>query len=247
VLWLAGGLVHGDVRVAIWLVAALSTYVVMWLGFPLPGMGRSRTTDYTITGGHLAHRCFLFIIIALGESILITGANFGELPSSAGTVAAFVVAFVGSATLWWIYFDRSEEAGLRMISAAPDPGRLGLTAYTFFHPPLVAGIIVAAAADELTIAHPADEATVATTSLILGGPVLYLVGNALFSWALWDYVPRSRLVAIGALAALAPVAVVASALGLMVAATLVLVALALWDVRTGWRPPTAGKVKGVGS
>jgi hypothetical protein len=32
------------------------------------------------------------VILALGESILVTGANFGELPSSAGTVAAFAVA-----------------------------------------------------------------------------------------------------------------------------------------------------------
>ena len=35
-----------------------------------------------------------------------------------------------------------------------DPGRLGLTAYTYFHIPMVAGVIAAAAADELTLAHP---------------------------------------------------------------------------------------------
>lgn len=206
-------------------------YGGVWLGFPTPGLGRSRTTDYTIAGEHMAERCRLFVILALGESILVTGTNFGELPRSAQIVAAFVVAFIGSATLWWIYFDRGAEAARRVISAARDPGRLGVSAYTYFHIPMVAGIIAAAGADELTIAHPTDEPTVATTALTLGGPALYLVGNALFKWALWDRLPRSRLVAICALAALVPLAVVSSALVLLVAATLVLVAVALWDMR----------------
>jgi low temperature requirement protein LtrA len=96
---------------------------------------------------------------------------------------------------------------------------------------MVAGIIVAAAADEQTIAHPGDPATVATAALILGGPTLYLVGHILFKWALWRHVLRSRLLAVAALVALVPVATVSSALVLMAAATAVLVALVLWDLR----------------
>ena len=96
---------------------------------------------------------------------------------------------------------------------------------------MVAGIIAAAGADELTIAHPTDEATVATAALILGGSALYLAGNALFKWALWDRLPRSRLVAICTLAALVPLAVVSSTLALLIAATLIIVAVALWDLR----------------
>ena len=230
-LWLAGGLAHEDLRITIWVVAVVVEYGGVWLGFPTPGLGRSRTTDYTIAGEHMAERCQLFVILALGESILVTGINFGELPRTAQIVAAFVVAFVGSAALWWIYFDRGAEAARRVISAADDPGRIGVSAYTYFHIPMVAGIIVVAAADELTIAHPGDGATSATTALILGGPALYLVGNALFKWTLWDRLPRSRLVAVCALVALVPVAVVSSALVLLVAATLVLVAVALWDAR----------------
>jgi low temperature requirement protein LtrA len=63
-----------------------------------------------VHGAHLAERCRLFIIIALGESLLVTGATFGESETSAATVSAFVVAFIGSVALWWVYFHRSAEA-----------------------------------------------------------------------------------------------------------------------------------------
>jgi low temperature requirement protein LtrA len=148
-LALAGGLASGDARLAIWVLALLLGYGVMWQGFVLPRLGRSLTTDYTIAGEHMANRCLLFVTLALGESILITGANFGDLASSAGRMAAFVVAFTGTVTFWWIYFDRAAEDAIRVIAEATDPGLLGLTAYTYFHIPMVAGVIAAAAADEL--------------------------------------------------------------------------------------------------
>jgi low temperature requirement protein LtrA len=184
---IAGGLVSGDARVVAWLLAIALYYLATAAGFPLPRMGRSHTTDYTIIGGHMGHRCFLFITIALGESILVIGSQFGELSRTSSTIAAFVVAFIGSVAFWWIYFDRSAEAGLEVIATASDPGRLGLTAYTFFHVPMVAGIIVAAAGYELAIAHPGNQLNVATACLILGGPALFLIGQA----------PRAR-VSVGA-------------------------------------------------
>jgi low temperature requirement protein LtrA len=228
-LWLAGGLLHGEPRGVIWVLAVVLDYAAVGLGYPVPWLGHSRHSDSMIAGDHLAHRCSLFVILALGESILVIGANLGELPTSPETVAAFVVAFIGSVMLWWIYFDRDQEAGLRVIASAADPGRLGRSAYSYFHAPIVTGIIAVAAADELTVAHPLDRATVATSALILGGPALYVVGTALFEWALWQDVPRSRLLAIGALAALVPLAFVSSALVLSIAATLVLMGVAVWD------------------
>ena len=153
-LGLLGGFVEGDARLVVWLTGTTVVYTAMWFGFPLPRLGHSHTTDYTINGEHMAERCLLFVTIALGESIIITGTSFGELPTSTERWVAFVVAFIGSAAIWWIYFDRGAEAGREIISAADDPGRLGLVAYTYCHIPIVAGIIVAAAGDEIAVAHP---------------------------------------------------------------------------------------------
>ena len=229
-LGIPGALVEGDGRIIIWAAGALLVYVAMWLGFPLPRLGHSHTTDYTINGEHMAERCLLFVTIALGESIIITGSNFGELPTSTERSAALVMAFAGSAAIWWIYFDRGAEAGREIISAASDPGRLGLIAYTYCHLPIVAGIIVAAAGDEIAIAHPGQEVSTGEAALILGGPALYLVGHSLFKLALWRHLSRSRLAGILALGALVPLAVVAPALMLITAATAVLLGVVIWDL-----------------
>jgi low temperature requirement protein LtrA len=196
-----------------------------------PGLGRSQTTDWTITGGHLAERCQLFSIIALGESILVTGATFGELPFAVATLGAFMVAFLGSVALWWVSFDRSAEAASQVIAESGDPGRLG-SAYSYYHLLMVAGIIVTAVGDKLTITHPGGHADAATIATVLGGPALFLAGHALFKRAVFGVLSTQRLVAVLALAALVPVGLVAPPMLLASAATLVVAAVAAWNSRT---------------
>jgi low temperature requirement protein LtrA len=230
-LWLAGGLAEGTARELWWLAAVLVDYTAPAAGYFTPGLGRSLTTEWNIAGGHLAERCQLFLIIALGESILVAGATFGGLPLSAASVAAVVVALLGSVALWWLYFDRAAEDSGVIMARAKDPGRLGRSAYTYFHLPMVAGIIVAAVGDELMVAHPLDATSAAAAATILGGPALFLAGHILFKWAMFDHVSRPRLAAILALAALAPLSPAVPALLLAGAATLVVATVAVWDVR----------------
>jgi low temperature requirement protein LtrA len=231
-LWLAGGVAHGAAREALWLGAVLLDYAAPAAGFWTPGMGRSQTTDWTISGGHMAERCQLVLIIALGESLLVTGAAFGELAFSGWTVAAFVAAFAGSVALWWVYFDRGAEAAGDVIAGSADPGRLGRSAYTYFHLPMVAGVLVAAVGDELTIAHPTGHASAATVATVLGGPALFLVGHALFKRVVFGRLSVPRLLAIAVLGLLVPVGPALSPLLLSAAATLVVAAVAASDSRT---------------
>src|SRR5947199_71799 len=87
---------------------ALQAGLLLWLGsvgidllggvagFWTPGLGRSRTSDWTIEGGHFAERCQAFILIALGESIVIIGATLSEVKVTTAAVTSFVVAFAGA-------------------------------------------------------------------------------------------------------------------------------------------------------
>ena len=229
VVWIIGGLLEGEARYAVWLLALAVDYSGPVVGYYIPGLGRSRTQEWTIEGGHFAERYRLFVILALGESILVTGTTFGQIEVSAGAVLAFVVAFLGSVALWWIYFSRSAEAAREVIASSEDPGRLGRSAYTYFHMPMIAGIIAIAAADELTVAHPGEPGTLASITLTLGGTALFVAGDALFEWAVFGVLPFSRAVAIAALAALIPVGFAMPTLALSGAAALIVVGLAVWD------------------
>src|SRR5829696_3496698 len=229
VLWVAGGLLVGEARYALWLLALAVDYSGPVVGYWTPGLGRSRTEEWTIEGTHFTERCQLIVIVALGESILVTGTAFGEIEASTATVTAFVVAFLGSAALWWTYFARSAHDASDAISRSLDPGRMARSAYTYFHLPIIAGIIAVAAADELVLAHPADLGTPASVSLILGGTALFVTGHGFFVWAASGRVLWSRLVAVLALVALAPVGFTVPALALAVAAALIVVLLAAWD------------------
>ncbi|HEX5117619.1 MAG TPA: low temperature requirement protein A [Pseudonocardiaceae bacterium] len=228
-LWLAGGFASGTARDALWVAAVVVDVIAPAAGFAVPGLGRSTTAEWNIAGDHLAERCQLFVIIALGESILDIGTTLGQETFGAGRLTAFVLAFVGTVALWWVYFDRAAADSSKAIASSPDPGRLGRSAYTYYHLPMVAGVIVTAVADELVIGHPGGHGSVAVTATVLGGPALFLFGHLLFKRAVFRTVSISRLVALAVLAALIPVGGVVSPLALGGIATAVVIGVVIAD------------------
>ncbi|MGH3243356.1 MAG: low temperature requirement protein A [Spirillospora sp.] len=234
-LWIGGALVDGhDARTGLWLLAVVLECLAPWHGYRTPLLGRSSTTEWTIDGAHMAERCQLFLIIALGETVLVTGATLGAHPPTAEIAAGFVSAFVGTVALWWIYFDHTAEAAAERIASSADPGRLGRSAYTFTHVVMVAGIIVGAVADEKVLAHPGGHVSTAFAVVAIGGPALFVAGHALFKRAVFGGFTRARLVTLLGLGALAVPALTADALtplALHICTAAVVVALALWDVR----------------
>jgi len=233
---IAGGLAHGNARALLWLAAVGVDLLGAWVGFYTPGLGRSRTSDWTIEGSHFAERCQAFILIALGESIVIIGATLTSRPVSASDVTAFVVGFVGAVALWWLYFDQSAGAAAQKIANSDDPGRLGRSAYTLIHPVMVAGIIVSAAADQKVLSDPAGTASTASAWMILGGPALFLAGHAAFKLVVWRYLSWPRVAGIVVLALLGLAASAIPELGLAACAAGVVTAVAATDRLPGLHP-----------
>jgi low temperature requirement protein LtrA len=229
--WLAGALVESGTRLALWAFALFLEYLGPPVRFWTPHLGRSAISDWNIEGAHMAERCGLFVIIALGESILVTGATFSALEWTPATVAAFISSFIGSVVLWWLYFDLSAGAASEAIASSHDPGRLGRSAYTYSHLLIVMGIILSAVADEFVLAHPTGHTETNTMIAVVGGPVLYLIGNSLFKWAIWRRLRTAHLIGIPLLLLLVPVANFVSPLALVMATTLVLIGIAVWEWR----------------
>ncbi|MDB6079773.1 MAG: hypothetical protein JWO82_3520, partial [Akkermansiaceae bacterium] len=227
--WIAGGLAEGPLRMLLWALALLIEYAAPSMGFFVPGLGRSKSEDWDVGGHHIAERCGLFIIIALGESILVTGATFAELVWTTTTTAAFLSSLTGSIAMWWLYFDVVSEAGTQKISNAGNPGRLARLAYTYLHLFPVAGIILCAVADELVLAHPSGHANWQMLTAVLGGPGLYLIGNLLFKKAIFNRAPLSHVTGVLLLAVLALAAEHLQPWLLSLLTTLILIAIAAWE------------------
>jgi low temperature requirement protein LtrA len=237
-----GGIASGNARAALWAGAVGVDLLGGIAGFYTPGLGRSATREWTIEGGHFAERCQAFMLIALGESIVVIGATLSGLARvTPAEAAAFAVALCGSIGLWWLYFDRSAGEAAQVIAASDDPGRLGRSAYHLIHPVMIAGIIAGAAADEVTLAAPGAVGRAATSWLILGGIGLFLAGHAAFKAVIWRVASWPRIGALAVLALLGLAAPHLSALALGACAAAVVVAVAAADAV---QHPAAGPAAG---
>ncbi len=229
ILWIAGALVPHGLRLALWGPALAVDLIAPIAGYWTPGRGRSSTEEYGIEGGHFAERFQGFIIIALGESIVVTGASASARGLSATVVAALAVAFLGTGALWWLYFGEVAEHSREAMAGAADPGALARDAYSYLHLPIVAGIIMVAVGDELLIAHPDLALSSAGVAMMAGGPALYLLGETLFRVRMIGSVNPKRLASVLALCALGALGGGFSALALAGAVAALLSALALWE------------------
>jgi low temperature requirement protein LtrA len=230
VLWLAGAALDGDRRLLLWIPAVVLDLCAPVAGYWLPRRGRAATSDYDIEGGHFTERCEGFIIIALGESVVVTGAPAASAGLTATVVLCLGVAFVETAALWWLYFGAVAERTRHVMRTCEDPGRLARDAYTYLHVPIVAGIIAVAVADDLLIAEPGHAAHGVGLAMVLGGPALYLVGESLFRLRVTGSADGRRLAVAGVLVLLAPAGAAMSALALGALMTALLGALALSEL-----------------
>lgn len=183
-VWVAGALVE-EHRLLLWGVAAAVDVAGPRAMFWLPGLGATRASVWVVRGEHMAERVSLFVIICLGESIIVTGAAFAELPLDATTVSAFGSAFASTVLMWLLFFDRSERRATAYFTSRADRGMVAQTAYTYVPFVIVAGIVLTAVADELVLLHPLGHdgtrhADLWTAALVCGAAATYLVGNALF-------------------------------------------------------------------
>ena len=205
VFWITGAILHGECQILLWIIAAICDYTAPMHGFALPRLGRSDSSkEWTIEGHHLVERCQLFVIIAFGETLLMTGASLSEVEEwTPLVIISAVISFIGSLAMWWVYFDVSSEAGSRKIQEVKDPGKLGLI-YNAIHIVLVGALIICAVGDELIVAHPEQEMRAEVVFVLIIGPIVYILANSIYKYVTCRMLPLSHIIAVIALALLLP-------------------------------------------
>jgi low temperature requirement protein LtrA len=181
VFWLAGALVDGGAaRTILWLIALAIDYGAPLVTYWVPGRSHLDPSAWNVETSHFSERFGLFIIIALGESIVVTGATASEIGLDGPTAAAFATAFLTTAALWWLYFTAVARIAELRLARAANRTTMARDAYTYLHVVLVAAIVVSAVGDELVIAHPGEPLSGTEMAAVVGGPALYLLGHSLF-------------------------------------------------------------------
>jgi low temperature requirement protein LtrA len=230
-LWIAGIAGGSNARLVLWAVATLITYGGVIAGHPLPGRKSPFSSDSQIYAEHLLERFRLFFLIALGETVLTLGNAFADQEVAADRLFVLAVAFTGSVALWWCYFHRAEEIGVRAVKEAEKPSRIvGLGNYTLIL--MVIGIIAIAVGDELAIADPGGSTSFDVSLLVFGGPAIFLLAQFGFMRRATGRVHPSRIIASLGLLVLAIVTAPLSLLVAVIASTGILVAVAIDDTRS---------------
>jgi len=118
-IWITGAIAPDEgARALIWGAALILDYGGPLAGFCAPGLKRTEATEWELEHGHFVERFELFVMIVLGESIVVTGATASQLHLRAARSAALVVAFLGIAVFFWLYFD---EVADRAAHDCPAP------------------------------------------------------------------------------------------------------------------------------
>ena len=226
-LLIAGALVGGILQ-TVFFAGALA---VDWGGIYITSRGGNWRIH---SAPYWTERYGLFIILAIGESVVAIGVGAAGQPISTPLLVAGVLGIAAALCLWWLYFDvvsRAAEDRLRDAQGQVRV-RMAIEAYTYGHFPIVAGIVVGAVGVEGVLAHAGDGKPLGLfyAAALYGGFALYLAGHLLFKQRVYATLSAPRLVAVCLLLLALPAAALLPPLvGL---AGLVLLLLALIGVET---------------
>ena len=177
VLWVGGCLVpEPPLRLTLWAAAIILEYLGPVTLFWVPGLGQSSWSAWRIRGGHFSERAALFIIIVLGESILVIGTALASHELTLAVVAASLLAFGGAIVMWFLYFAHGQDRGHEFISQRAQTGPVARLSYTYLHVLLVIGLVATTHGAHLSLEKPLAVPDLPVTALVYLGPAVYLLG-----------------------------------------------------------------------
>lgn len=228
-LWIIGGVSDPQMRAIFWVLALAVEYAGPAVQYWLPKLGASAPETLDIRGEHLAERSALFVIIALGETIITTGKHAATHLESGGAPLVFACAFLSTVLMWWIYFHDGQEQASGKAEDATEPQTTAQALFTYGHLPIVAGIILTAVGEDFALLHPYKEGSLNHAFALLGGPALFLAGMMWMKTVSSRLVPWSHVAGILTLAAAFLLVPYLSNFMMQIIAVMVLFTVALWE------------------
>lgn len=231
-LLLVGGLVDGWPRTALWAVAAAVDLSVPWLV-------RRRLAGIQFEPAHLPERFGLFIIIALGESVVAVGLAASDGTLTTLRIVTVVLAYALTCAMWWVYFAFAASAVRHALETAVAHTEVTRSVLAYGHLLFVAGIIAVAVGLGEAVRHPGAHLPGRTAGLLVGGVVVYLATFGYTRWRMFRAVSSTRLGAALACVVLAPLALVVPGIVAVCGLAALVTALNITEAVLVRRAPTA--------
>jgi low temperature requirement protein LtrA len=230
-LIIVAGFVDGGLKPVVWLAAL----AVAWLAPLLLGM-----RGWRVRPAHFAERHGLIVIIAIGESLIAIGLAEEVSGLSTEAIVAAVLGFAVAVSFWLAYFDFFTIRAQQLVADRSGAARATLArdVYTYFHFPIVAGIVLFAFGMKTTLADVGGQLATVPALGLCGGPALYLSAFVALRVRVSRTLRGGRMIAAIACTLLWPVAVVVPALVALTLVTVVWVALHAYEF-IWWREARA--------
>jgi low temperature requirement protein LtrA len=223
---LAGGFLGGQWQIWLWAGAILLDIVAVLIAGNFEG--------WNVHPEHFVERHGLFVIIALGESLIVAA---GSVTGTLVTGSLFVVAILAviiTCALWWTYFPRAKPILDHALetSRGLEKTQIARDAFSLWHFVMLLGVIAYAFAIEEGLAHTGEPLAIASRLSLAIGLFLFVGGMAIAIWRATKKVLVPRLILIfGTSIAVLMVSGVTAAISMGIASAGILI-IAIIEQRT---------------
>jgi low temperature requirement protein LtrA len=186
---IAGAWIGGNAIYWLWILGSIIDMVAAALG--------GRSEGWKLDRHHFSERHGLFVIIALGETLIVAGHGLTGAEWEAPLVGAALLAVAATFGFWWSYFPYAKP---RIDRALHHLQQKRLTVicrdvFTLLHLPMMCGLILFAAVTAQVLEHPEDPLHLASRVGLAAGLVLFVGGMAMGVWRATGELSLARLVA----------------------------------------------------
>lgn len=173
---LIGGLTGGTLQYLFWGLAIILDVVAAIVGGQVDG--------WNLHPEHFGERHGLFVIIALGETLIVAAGGVTGAEWSRELILVAILAVAITCALWWSYFPRAKPMLDQALetSHGADLSKMARDVYSLMHFPMLCGVIAYAVAIEEAIVHPDDPLPLVGRIALAIGVALFVGGMATAIW-----------------------------------------------------------------
>jgi low temperature requirement protein LtrA len=173
---LIGAIFGGALQFWLWAAAILLDVFAAAIGGQAEG--------WNLHPEHFAERHGLFVIIALGETLIVAASTVSGASWSSSLIVIAVLAVAITCGLWWSYFPRTKPVldGALESARGAIQTRMARDVFSLLHFPMLSGVVAYAFVAEEILAHPGEPLPFTFRLALAAGLLLFVGGMALAIW-----------------------------------------------------------------